>query len=78
MTINKTQGQTLPIVGVYLPKPARMLIPKPIALGILCIPTSLELDAFYSIDILFVNRLVIFILSSCSVSLNCISILRHL
>jgi hypothetical protein len=41
--------------------PARMSMPKVVALRILCILTSLKLDAFYSIDILFVNRLVIFI-----------------
>jgi hypothetical protein len=41
--------------------PAMKSIPKAIALGILCILTSLEIDAFYiSFDILFVNRLVIF------------------
>jgi hypothetical protein len=45
--------------GFYV-NPARMSIPKAIALGILCILTSLELDAFYSIDIMFVNHLVIF------------------
>jgi hypothetical protein len=38
--------------------PTRMSIPKAIALRILCILASLELDAFYSIDILFVNHLV--------------------
>jgi hypothetical protein len=42
--------------------PARKLTPKVIALRILCILTSLELDAFYiSFHILFVNRLVVFI-----------------
>jgi hypothetical protein len=40
---------------------ARKSIPKAIAVGILCILTSLELDAFYiSFDVLFVNHLVIF------------------
>jgi hypothetical protein len=46
--------------GFYV-NPARMSMPKSIALGILCILMSLELDAFYSIDILFVYRLVVFI-----------------
>jgi hypothetical protein len=47
--------------GFYV-NPARKSIPKAIALGILCILMSLELDAFYiSFHILFVNRLVIFI-----------------
>jgi hypothetical protein len=41
--------------------PVRKSIPKAISLGILCILTSLELNAFYiSFHILFVNRLVIF------------------
>jgi hypothetical protein len=48
--------------GFYV-NPAKMSIPKAIALKILCILMSLELDAFYSIDILFVNRLVAFIFS---------------
>jgi hypothetical protein len=40
---------------------ARKSIPKAIALEILCILTSLEIDAFYIIfHILFVNRLTIF------------------
>jgi hypothetical protein len=46
--------------GFYV-NPTRMSMPKAIALRILCILRSLELDAFYSIDILFVNRLVVFI-----------------
>jgi ATP-dependent DNA helicase PIF1 len=41
--------------------PARKLIPKAIALGILCILTSLELDGVrIRFHILFVNRLVVF------------------
>jgi hypothetical protein len=40
---------------------ARKLFPKAIALGILCILTSLKLNAFYiSFHILFVNCLVVF------------------
>jgi hypothetical protein len=54
-------------LGFYV-NPARLLMPKAIALGILCILTSLELDAFYSIDVLFVNHLVIFIF----IELKCI------
>jgi hypothetical protein len=46
--------------GFYINR-VRKSIPKAIALRILCILTSLELDAFYiSFHILFVNRLVIF------------------
>jgi hypothetical protein len=46
--------------GFYV-NPARKSIPKAIALRILCMLTSLELDAFYiSFHILFVNHLVIF------------------
>jgi hypothetical protein len=45
--------------GFYV-NPTRMSIPKVITLRILCILTFLELDAFYSIVILFVNRLVMF------------------
>jgi hypothetical protein len=46
--------------GFYV-NPARKSIPKAIALGILCILTFLELDAFYiNFDVLFVNRLIIF------------------
>jgi hypothetical protein len=46
--------------GFYV-NSARKSIPKAIALGILFILTSLELDAFYiSFDVLFANRLVIF------------------
>jgi hypothetical protein len=41
--------------------PARKSIPKAIALGILCILTSLELDTFYiSFDVLYVNCLANF------------------
>jgi hypothetical protein len=46
--------------GFYV-NPARKSIPEAIALKILCIMTSLELDAFYiSFHILFVNHLVVF------------------
>jgi ATP-dependent DNA helicase PIF1 len=51
-----SQGST----WVYV-NPARKSIPKVIAFRILCILTSLDLDAFYiSFHIFFVNRLVIF------------------
>jgi hypothetical protein len=46
--------------GFYV-NSAKMSMPKAIALKILCILMSLELDAFYSIDILFVNHLVFFV-----------------
>jgi hypothetical protein len=47
-------------LGSYV-NPTRKSIPKAIALGILCIMTSLERDALYiSFDVLFVNRLVVF------------------
>jgi hypothetical protein len=48
--------------------PAKMSMPKVIALEILCILTSLELDAFYSIDILLINNLIFFIF----IELQCI------
>jgi hypothetical protein len=54
------QGVCLNYPPEFYVNQARMSITKEIALRILCILTSLELDAFYSIDILFVNRLVIF------------------
>jgi hypothetical protein len=45
--------------GFYV-NPARKSVPKAIALGILCILMSMELNAFYiSFHILFVNRLVV-------------------
>jgi hypothetical protein len=59
MTINKKQGQTLP-PGFYV-NPAKMSMPKATSLRILCILMCLELDAIYSIDILFVNCLAFFI-----------------
>jgi hypothetical protein len=64
--------------GFYV-NPARKSIPKAIALGIFCILMSLELDVYYiSFHILFVNCLLLLDLSSCSVSINCISVLIHL
>jgi hypothetical protein len=55
------QGMCLKDPPEFYVNLARMSISKAIALGILCLLTSLELDAFYSIDILFVNCLVVFI-----------------
>jgi hypothetical protein len=54
------RGVCLEAPPEFYVNPAKKSIPKAIALGILCILTSLELDAFYSIDIMFVNHLVIF------------------
>jgi hypothetical protein len=65
--------------GFYV-NPARKSIPKAIALGILCILTSLELHAFYIISYMYCLSTVSTFLDllSCSVSLNFISVLRIL
>jgi hypothetical protein len=59
--------------GFYV-NPTRKLISKAIALGILCILTFLELDAFILALMYCLSTVWSFLdLSSCSVSLNCIS-----
>jgi hypothetical protein len=73
------RGVCLEAPPEFYVNPAKKSIPKAIALGILCILTSLELDAFILALMYCLSTVWSFLdLSSCSVSLNCISILRNL